>query len=523
MRRALAALIVAAALAGCRAAPPDPVEAPGPQPGVDVAAVQAWLRLDPATLRLGARAALTVRHPDTLTVLRLGLDDAMEVRAVRVGGQPVTATRDGDALLVPLQPGRTTSSVEVVYRGVPAAGVYAGTWAGRHVVYADGWPDRTAGWLPTVHHPSDPAAVDLTLVVPDSLGVVASGALVQDSTGGGWRTARFRLASATPSGADGAPPYTVAFAVGRFEFVDGGTTAGGVAVRHALLDGLFAGRLHRTGAALDTLAALLGPYPYTTYATVQVPLQYAGMENAGAPFLRADLYAEDLPGRTLIEEVNWHEMAHQWWGDAVVPADWRDLWLAEGPATYLTTELSARLDGEDAGRRFRVLMAREIEREDAARALVPPTYADPSDVLTPTVYNKGGAVMHLLRLTVGEAAFWGALRRVQTEYAARPLSTDAFRRVLEAESGRSLDAVFQRWVYSAGLPTLRVRWDRPTRTLSWAIEGDGGTLDGVPFELYVRQGETAVFVPFLDGVASLPADDRPTVEGVGILLDVRVR
>ena len=278
--------------------------------------------------------------------------------------------------------------------------------------------------------------------------------------------------------------------------------------------------MSRTPAILATLADLLGPYPYASYATVQVPMAYAGMENAAAPFLRAELYSTDAEGRNPIEEVNTHEIVHQWWGNAVVPADWRDLWLSEGAATYLTTEVYQRLDGLEAGRRFRTLMSREISPEDAARRLVPTTYADPADVLSPTVYQKGGAVFHLLRLTLGDAVFFGALRQIQADFADRPLSTDAFQQALEAASGRDLQRLFDVWVHGEGLPTLRTRWDRDTRTLSWSVEGDRGTLDGVPFEIYIRQGDQAWFVPATDGVFTPPGDGRPTVEASGVLLTV---
>ena len=116
--------------------------------------------------------------------------------------------------------------------------------------------------------------------------------------------------------------------------------------------------------------------------------------------------------------------------------------------------------------------------------------------------------------------FFDALRQIQRDYADRPLSTDALRQSFEAASGRDLGPLFRRWVTGTGLPTLTTRWDRATRTLAWEISGDDGTLDGVGFELYVRQGDDARFVPATDGVAGLDGDERPTVEPVGLLLTV---
>ena len=517
MRRwALLLVALAASACGSEPAQDDGVDAPRPQPGVDVRGVRAEIQLDPATLYLDATATLDVAHPGTLRALVLGLDDVLEVVTVHVDGAGVLFWREGDALHVPLAApaagGRRQSSVEVAYRGTPAAGLYADEALGQRVVFTDGWPDRTAGWLPAVHHPSDPARLDLTLVVPAASEVVASGRAVSDSLADGRRWARFVLSQ-------DAPPYAWAFAVADFSTTE---QTGPVPVRHALLaaDVERASLLSRTPAAMGALAELLGPYPYETYATVQVPMAYAGMENAAAPFLRADLYAARADGRNPIEEVNLHELVHQWWGNAVVPADWRDLWIAEGAATFLTTEAYRQLDGADAGRRFLTLMSRQIGPEDAAARLVPAAYDDPADVLTPTVYQKGGSVFYLLRLTLGDDAFYRALRQVQRDYADRPLSTDAFRRSLEAASGRDLGPLFRHWVTGTGLPTLRTRWDRATRTLAWEVTGDDGTLAGLPFELYVRQGDDARFVPVTDGVVGLDGDRRPTVEPVGLLMTV---
>ena len=498
-------------LAGCRSSPvADTVVAPPPQPGVDVLEVVATLDVTPEPLALEGAAVLEVAVPDTLTRVALGLDDALEVATVTVDGAGALFWRDGDALWVPLDGASSPVRIEVAYRGTPTAGVYAEDFAGQRVVYTDGWPDRTAGWLPTVHHPSDPAHLDLTLSVPDGLEVVASGVAVLDSVAGGRRVVRSVLEG-------DAPPYTFAWAVGDFDVT---TQGADVPVRHAVLEGESAAGLARTPAAMSVLSEMLGPYPYASYATVQVPMTYAGMENAAAPFLRADLYSATAPGRTPVEEVNLHELVHQWWGNDIVPADWRDLWLAEGAATYFTAEAYRKLDGDDAGRNFLTLMSRAIGPEDAARRLAPATYDDPADVLTPTVYQKGGSVFHLLRLTLGEDVFYRAVRRIQVDYADRPLSTAAFRSALEDASGRDLGPLFERWVTGQGLPTLAVSWDRATRTLSWSIEDDAGTLEGVPFELRVSQGDQSWFVPATDGVFSPPGDRRPDVEPVGILLTV---
>ena len=509
MRRLAALLVLVSA---CRSAPaPDPVEAPGAQPGVDVQRVAVRLALDPEALAVRAAATLTVRRPEALDTLTLGLDDALSVQAVTVDGARAQAARRDDALRVPLPRGARVSRVTVRYRGTPSAGLYAGEAAGQRVVFTDGWPDRTAGWLPTVHVPADPFALDLTLVVPARLRVVASGETVLDTVAAGLRTVR----SVLP---EGAPAYTAAFAAGDFVFAT--DTSGNVPVRTALLRG-DAGRgsaFARLPAAIDTLARLLGPYPYRTFTTAEVPIDYLGMENAAAPFLQAAAYRGKARGPGSLEETAIHELVHQWWGNHVPPAGWRDLWLAEGPATYLTADLLGRLDGGDAGTRHLALVARNTAPADARTRLVPESLARPEDALNLAVYTKGSAVMHVLRLTVGERAFWAALRDVQAR--GRPVSTAGFRRAFERASGRDLRPLFAYWVHGTDVPRLETAWDRGARRLSWRLTHDGGTLHGVPLRLLVRQGGAERLVRVSTGRVTLPGTAAPDVWPVGVPLDV---
>ena len=324
---------------------------PAPTPGVDVLAYDVRLRFDPLSLHLSGRATLTVLHPDTLEALPLLLDWAMNVSRVQVNDEEVAAERRGDRLLIPLA-GRDSSVVEIIYQGTAEDGLYRTEVDGQVVAFTDGWPARVTGWMPAIVTPSDPARLTLQLVVPEEYDVVIGGQLVIDGTPavtGEWRRYRYTITG-------DAPVYTFAFAIAESFTVVRDTSDGGIPLRHALLESGKAALLDRTGPVLDTLAAMLGPYPYFSYTTVQVPLEYAGMENAAAPFLRADLY-DEANGRNPVEEVNVHEAVHQWFGNDVVPNDWSELWLAEGFATYLTTVVYERLDGPEAAREHRVLMA----------------------------------------------------------------------------------------------------------------------------------------------------------------------
>jgi aminopeptidase N len=78
-----------------------------------------------------------------------------------------------------------------------------------------------------------------------------------------------------------------------------------------------------------------------------------------------------------------------------------------------------------------------------------------SRIFRALVYNKGAAVLHMLRRWLGDEVFFNALRRFYDEQKFRKAGTDDLRRAFEAESGKSLERYFERWIYGWDLPVLR--------------------------------------------------------------------
>ncbi|MEL6771215.1 MAG: M1 family aminopeptidase [Bacteroidota bacterium] len=506
-----------------------------PQDGVDVIAYDVSLTVAPeqGRMALAGTARLQVRHAPDTGVLVLRFEEPEQLKALHVNDVPVEAKREGDLLRVPL-PSDTLSTVEIGYVVLDRRddGLYIKEARGQTVTLTDSQFLRGSSWLPAVHHPADPATLRLSVTAPDSLEVVASGALlvdtlVADASDGvprGWRRWTYTLDAAVPV-------YTFAFAVADFATAEqavtlpSGTT---VPIQHHLLgaDTTDARWLVRTPEALAYFDSTLGPYAFDTYATAQVPIPFAGMENAATSFLRHDLYGQSYRGQNVVEEVNVHEVAHMWFGNRVTIRDYADLWLSEGIVSYLTTMFYEAADGPAMARELRVRMAEfsaSNDLYDARQPLVPGTVTDPMDLVGATVYLKGGCVTHLLRLTLGDDAFARALRRTYAEYGLvqRPLSTVAFQTLLEAESGQDLDAFFDYWVYGTEVPTLRTGWDNTTGLLTWTVEDDAGLLEGLAVELQILQeGETRA-VALTDGEVTLTGERPPTIRPVGVPMRLR--
>ncbi|MEM8598699.1 MAG: M1 family aminopeptidase [Bacteroidota bacterium] len=512
-----------------------------PQDGVDVLAYEVSLTVAPdaaarggsGRMALAGTARLRVRHaPDTGTLV-LRFEEPEQLKALRVDDVPVEVVREGDLLRVPL-PADTLSTVEVGYVVLDRRndGLYVEEALEQTVTLTDSQFLRGASWLPAVHHPADPATLRLTVTAPDSLEVVASGTLVADTLVAdasgdvprGWRRWTYAVDAAVPV-------YTFAFAVGDFATTEQSVTlssGAAVPIQHHLLaaDSAAARWLVRTPETLAYFDSTLGPYAFDTYATAQVPIPFAGMENAATSFLRHDLYGETYRGHNIVEEVNVHEIAHMWFGNRVTIRDYADLWLSEGIVSYLTTMYYEAADGPAMARELRVRMAEfntSNDLYDARQPLVPDTVVDPMDLVGLTVYLKGACVTHLLRLTLGDDVFARALRRTYVEYGLdqRPLSTVAFQTLLEDKSGQDLDAFFDYWVYGTQIPTLRTGWDNTTGLLTWTVEDDAGLLDGLAVELQILQEGATQAVALADGQVTLTGERPPNIRPVGVPMRLR--
>jgi hypothetical protein len=153
-----------------------------------------------------------------------------------------------------------------------------------------------------------------------------------------------------------------------------------------------------------------------------------------------------------------HELAHQWWGQALGWKNYHEQWLSEGFAQYF-----AALYGRQArGDRVFGDMLKQFRRWSLSQSDQGPVHLGyrlghiKSDlrVYRAIVYNKGAAVLHMLRRLLGDEAFFGGLRRFYDDRRFQKAGTDDLERALEAESGRTLDRFFERWIYGTDIPRI---------------------------------------------------------------------
>ena len=420
--------------------------------GYDVQNYRLTLAYEPATGRLDGTAVLTLQADQDLSSLSLDLR-GLTVSTVVVDGRSVPFTQQpavdgrGGELVVPVKAiVHTTHQVTVTYGGVPGRPVDIGGELYGWVSTPDGAlvanePEGAATWFPVNDVPGDKATYDFVITVPQGKTAIANGDPVGKPTTANGRTTwrwheREPMASYLATASIG--NYTMTTQLGVhgqpvYDFVDDDITGRARTTTQAALA--------KEPEMLAFLEGVYGPYPFTSFGSIvdDDSVGYA-LETQTKP-----VYSGRASESTVL-----HEMAHQWVGDSVTPAQWRDIWLNEGFATY-----SEWLWAEHTGRstlqaQFDDVMA--VPADDEFWAVAP---ADPGavDLFAGATYDRGAAALYALKGKIGDKAFATLLRRWTTEHWHSTVTTADFTALAEQVSHQQLDAFFTTWLYDTGKPT----------------------------------------------------------------------
>ncbi|MGW3986886.1 M1 family metallopeptidase [Streptomyces sp. NPDC004830] len=419
--------------------------------GYDVRHYGLRLAYEPDAHRLTGTATLTARADEDLSAFNLDLL-GLEVGEVTVGGRPARFNRAGQELTVrPRDDIRrgATFRVTVRYSGVPQTvtdpdGSQEGWLRTADGVLALGEPTGSMAWFPGNHHPSDKAAYDLTVTVPEGLRAVSNGELRGERTAGGRTTTEWHMGRPMAS-------YLATLAIGRFE-VDRSRTPAGLPVYTAVDPAeAEASRpvLRRLPEVLAWAERRFGPYPFSSTGAIvdRAPgLGYA-LETQTRPVFPG------APDLTLLV----HELAHQWYGDSVSPESWRDMWLNEGFATYAEWLWEEEHGGRSAQQTFDALYSGSYftteEEAEEVWAFPPAEPPDAARISDPAVYWRGAMVLQQVRRTVGDAAFGRILRGWAAAYRYGNAGTADFTAYVERQApGKDLDPVWRDWLYGEGKP-----------------------------------------------------------------------
>jgi aminopeptidase N len=470
--------MAAAAIAAARAMPARAQGIRPYRPAFDVQDYAIAIDVPDSGAVVHASATLTVTRREPSDTLRLDLLD-LSVSDVKVNGQVVRFVQTPQGLDVPLPAttgGFAHFTVAVEYGGVLRDGLIVHRdSAGRWTYFGDNWPNRARHWIPSIDHPSDKATVTWRVTAPSSQTVIANGKLVskravtragEAATEWTWRESQ-RI-----------PVYLMVIGVAPLTIYDLGNTDCGLAElqecvpqsvyvapeQRNFLPGPFA----RAGEIVQFFSRLIGPFPYEKLAHVQSSTRFGGMENA------SEIYYADQPFRTgrMGDEVIAHETAHQWFGDAVTEREWPHLWLSEGFATYFAAlwDRASRGDGAFHAR-MGAIRGTVLDDTDAVtkRPVIDTIETDLLALLNRNSYEKGAFVLHMLRLQVGDSAFFRGLRSYYAQHRHSTAVSSDLRSAIEGTSGQRLGWFFDQWLRRPGYPELTATWHYDSTSREVAI------------------------------------------------------
>jgi aminopeptidase N len=339
-------------------------------------------------------------------------------------------------------------------------------------IWSQGETEYNHYWFPCFDHPNDFATTEIIATVEKPLMVVSNGRLLETKTNSdGTRTFHWKMEQPHAS-------YLASIVVGEYAAVEG-SYAGIPVISYVYPNELEEGKV--TTARLPEMVKFFSEktgvkYPYAKYAQTMTRDFGGGMENISATTQTDTMI---LDARTNLDRdtdgLQSHELAHQWFGDYVTCRTWADIWLNESFATYFQAMWDEHRYGRDD------FLYRDVKgnqeayfgswRQGNRRPIVTGNYANKDAIFDNYAYPRGGAVLHMLRKTLGEENWWRSINHYLTKYAHQPVQTEQFRIAIEETTGEPMDWFFEQWLYKMGHPVFNVTqsYSPETKTLTLKV------------------------------------------------------
>ncbi len=340
-------------------------------------------------------------------------------------------------------------------------------WYYGPVVFSMSVSERASSWWPCKDDLTDRATAEMWITVPQPLIAVSNGRLMSTETLNGERV-RYHWVHEYPIAT-----YLISLAVSNYvtirdtAHVDVDGEDQEVPLVYYVYPEYEESARYDFGRCPDALefySSLFGPYPFWSEKYAMAIINSSGaMEHSTA----TSLGYRTITGDRSKEWVVVHELSHQWFGDWVGIADWRDIWLNEAFATYCEALWYESVDGEEGYRAQ--LETWDNDPPPDGREFSGTVY-DPSPRYGRTPYDKGAYILHMLRGVVGDETFFEILRAYVDRHGGGDsvLSAD-FRAVCEEFSGLSMERFFDQWLTYEGRPYYEWQWSHAPVTGGYEV------------------------------------------------------
>ncbi|HRI03049.1 MAG TPA: M1 family metallopeptidase [Pyrinomonadaceae bacterium] len=428
----------------------------------------------------------TVTLSPLKTDLRIVELDAVDIAfaSVTLDGKPAQYKTIDGKVIVTLDKAYGPADVialQFKYTASPKKGVYfvdaeSGRGAHSAQIWTQGEAEEARYWIPSYDFPSDKATTEQYLTVEKDETVIGNGELIgkEPNTDG---TVTWHYKMPVPHST-----YLISFVIGKYVRVD--DKHGDIPLGFYVYPGKEETAKKAFGDTAKMMAVfeeLTGvKFPYNKYdQTIVAKFQFGGMENITATTMSDNeiFFADFDFGKAIVTDLVSHELAHSWFGDLVTCRNWAELWLNEGFATYMEAAYREKVNGrEDYITKVRsdagdFLVDDSINRK--RHGLYNRRAEDVNGLFdnAAITYNKGGAVLHMLREQVGTENFWKAVNIYLNRHKLANVESTDLKRAMEETSGQDLGWFFDQWVYGISAPKLTVKpvYSSRTKTLKLTI------------------------------------------------------
>jgi aminopeptidase N len=387
----------------------------------------------------------------------LNFYDNMKIYRLLINGKTSSFTEKGTRLSIPLSGTLPdTFEVRVLYEGTPKRAGFSsfvfGEINGKSCIYNLNEPNYASTWFPCNDIPSDKALLDMQITNDSSEVSLSNGKLVSIAASGSRRTYYWKTIYPLST-------YLICLYSSNYVNFSDKYISQDKADTMAIEYYVFPKQLEYAKVdfrdlpeMIDFFSKTFGEYPFIKekYGIAEFLWQFGAMETQTLMGVGSNF----IGGNNFFTEIYSHELAHHWFGDAVGPASWKDIWLNEGFATYCEALYAEHIGGSGA---LRSSMLGKLDVFDG-------TVYNPKDLFSHTVYEKGAWILHLLRHETGDSVFFEILRNYYESFKFKSASTKDFENVCEKVTGKNLSGFFDQWVFiGSGVIKLDYSW-KPSKS-----------------------------------------------------------
>lgn len=411
------------------------------------------LTVNPAVYNVSGKVTTRFKAiSGTMNSVVFDLSSPLVVSSVKQGNQTLNFTHVNNELNIILaQPIALNQigEVEITYSGAPTSvneAFATSQHQGIPVMWTLSEPFGARDWWPCKQDLSDKIEnIDFYITAPSTYKGVANGLEISEITNSnGTKTVHYQHNYAIPA-------YLVAFAVTNYQIYtqNAGTAPNTFPIVNYLYPENYNTAVAQVAVTLPIMnlfESLFETYPFHEEKYGHAQFGWGGgMEHTTVSFMGG--FSRDLIA---------HELAHHWFGNKITCGTWKDIWLNEGFAEYMSGLVFEHLDGQTAFTNWKSNKIQNITSQPGGNLYLTDAQAVDSDRIFSgrLTYDKGSMVVHMLRYVLGDVAFYQGMKNylVDPNLAYDFAVTTQLKSHLETASGQDLTEFFNDWIYGQGYP-----------------------------------------------------------------------